>query len=256
MTRRHLISATAASGALQVSAAGTPAISDARSEFAIVQDEVCLNNAHWHPMSKGAMQAVQKYLDFKAHGFGKYAEYGVELQRKVRGEFAGLIGAGVQEIAFVPSTMAGENCVVNGLEYPTGCNIVTDALHFNGSLYLYGELAKKLGIDVRIVRPSKTDPTRIDTQDLVSRIDRKTRLVAVSLVSMINGFQHDLKAICDAAHASGAYVYADIIQAVGAVPIDVKATGVDFAASASYKWLMGDMGVGFCTSKNRCRSAC
>ena len=62
---------------------------------------------------------------------------------------------------------------------------------------------------------------------------------------MYNGFQHDLKAVCDLAHAHGAYVYADIIQAAGAVPIDVRASGVDFAAAATYKWLMGDFGLGF-----------
>jgi selenocysteine lyase/cysteine desulfurase len=62
---------------------------------------------------------------------------------------------------------------------------------------------------------------------------------------MYNGFQHDLKAVCDLAHAHGAYVYADIIQAAGAVPIDVRASGVDFAATATYKWLMGDFGLGF-----------
>ena len=72
----------------------------------------------------------------------------------------------------------------------------------------------------------------------------RTKLVAVSLVSMINGFQHDLKALCDIAHSRGALVYADIIQGAGAVPIDVHAWGVDFCACATYKWLMGDFGVG------------
>jgi selenocysteine lyase/cysteine desulfurase len=40
-------------------------------------------------------------------------------------------------------------------------------------------------------------------------------------------------------------VYADVIQGVGAVPFDVRECGVDFAASATYKWLMGDFGLGF-----------
>ncbi len=62
---------------------------------------------------------------------------------------------------------------------------------------------------------------------------------------MINGFQHDLKALCELAHSRGALVFADAVQAVGAVPVDVRATGVDFLACSSYKWLMGDMGLGF-----------
>ena len=62
---------------------------------------------------------------------------------------------------------------------------------------------------------------------------------------MTTGFHHDLKAVCDAAHARGAHVYADAVQAAGAMPIDVKASGVDFCACSGYKWLMGDMGIGF-----------
>ena len=40
-------------------------------------------------------------------------------------------------------------------------------------------------------------------------------------------------------------MFADIIQAVGAVPVDVKALGIDFASAGTYKWLMGERGIGF-----------
>jgi selenocysteine lyase/cysteine desulfurase len=86
---------------------------------------------------------------------------------------------------------------------------------------------------------------RIEPADLERVIDRRTKLVALSLVSWYNGFQHDLKRACDVAHASGARVYADIVQAVGNTPIDVRASGVDFCACSSFKWLMGDFGLGF-----------
>ncbi len=102
---------------------------------------------------------------------------------------------------------------------------------------------KKRGLDLRVVTPREDG--RIDISDLARVVDNKTKLIEVSLVSMYNGFQHDLKAVCDLAHAHGAYVYADIIQGVGAVPLDVRATGIDFAATATYKWLMGDFGLGF-----------
>jgi selenocysteine lyase/cysteine desulfurase len=118
---------------------------------------------------------------------------------------------------------------------------VTDALHFEGSLILYGEL-KKRGLDVRLVKPRDW---RIDAADLERAVDKNTRLVAVSLVSWYNGFEHDLKRVCDLAHAHGAHVYADIVQAAGNTPIDVRASGVDFCACSSFKWLMGDFGLGF-----------
>jgi len=119
--------------------------------------------------------------------------------------------------------------------------MVTDAYHFEGSLYLYGELAKQ-GLDVTILRPKMN---WIDMAELDAAITSGTRLVAVSSVSTVNGFQHDLKEVCRIAHAKGALVYADIIQGAGVVPMDLKDIGVDFAACSTYKWLMGDFGVGF-----------
>jgi selenocysteine lyase/cysteine desulfurase len=86
---------------------------------------------------------------------------------------------------------------------------------------------------------------RIRIEDMKKAIRKGTKLVALSLVSTINGFEHDLKSVCDIAHANGALVYADIIHAAGCVPVDLHASGVDFAACATYKWLMGDFGLGF-----------
>jgi selenocysteine lyase/cysteine desulfurase len=120
-------------------------------------------------------------------------------------------------------------------------NVVTDSLHFEGALVHLQELQKQ-GLDLRLVQAKDF---RIDLRDMEKVVDRKTKLIEVSLVAMYNGFQHDLKAVCDLAHAHGAYVYADIVQAAGAVPIDVRASGVDFCACSCFKWLMGDFGLGF-----------
>jgi len=215
----------------------------ARDEFVVREYEVCLNNARWHPMSRGARQAVIDYLDYKAHGVVTQPGLTSPASIAVRKSFAELIGAKPSEIAFVNSTTAGENLVVAGLglHQPGKGNIVTDALHFEGSLYLYEELRKR-GVEVRIVKPSGW---KIERSDLESAIDKNTRLVAISAISFINGFTHDLKAICEVAHARGALVYADAVQAVGCMPVNVRESGVDFLGSASYKWLQGDFGLGF-----------
>jgi len=242
VSRRDLIAAAGlATAAVSQLRAAPPGLPD-RNEFPVVQAEVCLNNARWHPIGLGATRAVKEYLDYKAGGGGSDGDYGGGLQNRAKEQFAKLIHARPSEVSFVPSTTVGENLVAASLDLPrTGGNVVTDALHFEGSLYQYGELAKR-GLEVRIARPKDW---RIDLHDFDRLIDRKTKLVAVSLVSMINGFQHDLKAVCDLAHSRGAHVYADAVQAVGAIPVDVRASGVDFLACSSYKWLMGDMGLGF-----------
>jgi len=213
-----------------------------RGEFTAGDYEVCLNNGRWHPMSKGARAAVIAYLDYKQRGIWNPPDLSSAMQRDVKLAYARLINADPAELAYVNSTTAGESLFVSTLGFPqAGGNIVTDALHFEGSLYLYESLRQQ-GMEVRVVRPRDW---RIPMAEMAKAVDKNTRLVAISQVSYINGFEHDAKAVCDLAHAHGALVYLDAVQAVGAIPIDVKASGVDAMASASYKWLMGDMGIGF-----------
>jgi len=222
-----------------------------KEDFAIPAGLTYINGAYTHPMPIVAAAAMRKYADARSAFQTDDATSGT-LSAGVKAAFASLINAKPSEIAFVPNTSSGENLVVNGLEIAEqarrGINVVTDALHFDGSILNLQLLQRDRGLDLRIVMP-RDNGSRIDLRDMEKVIDRKTRLVEVSLVAMYNGFQHDLKAVCDLAHAHGAYVYADIIQAAGASPIDVKATGVDFAACASFKWLMADFGLGFLYAK-------
>ena len=52
-----------------------------------------------------------------------------------------------------------------------------------------------------------------------------------------------MKGLADLAHAHGAFLYTDAIQAVGMGPLDVRATGIDFLCCGGYKWLMAGFGV-------------
>jgi len=210
-----------------------------KADFAIPAGETYINSAYVHPMPNAGREALRKYVESRTSPVLD-THYDRE---HVKAEFAAFINAKPSEISYVPNTSTGENLVVNGLGIVgTDANVVTDALHFDGALLHLGELKRRSGLDVRIVMPRDW---RIDLKDLERVIDRKTRLVEISHVAMTNGFQHDLKAVCDLAHSRGAYVYADIIQAAGNTPIDVRASGVDFAACSTFKWLMGDFGLGF-----------
>jgi selenocysteine lyase/cysteine desulfurase len=212
----------------------------AKHDFAIPKDVTYVNSAFTHPMPIVAAKAARTYVDLRSQP-GSVSE---SLQNvNVKMQFATLINAKPSEISFVPNTSTGENLVVNGLGIPhIGGNVVTDALHFEGALLHLGELQKRNGLDLRIVQMRDW---RVDLRDMERVVDKNTKLIEISLVAMSNGFQHDLKAVCDLAHAHGAYVYADIVQAVGNTPIDVRASDVDFCACSTFKWLMGDFGFGF-----------
>ena len=220
---------------------GGPATFPRKADFAFEKGVTYISGAFTHPMPIAAADAYRDAVNRRGT-VGATAAPGSPPRVDPRAAFAALVNANPSEIGYIPNTSAGENLVVEclGITKFDG-NVVTDALHFEGALVHLMELQKQ-GLDLRVVAPRDG---RIAIADLERVVDRKTKLVEVSLVSMYNGFQHDLKAVCDLAHAHGAYVYADIIQAAGAVPIDVRASGVDFAACATYKWLMGDFGLAF-----------
>lgn len=238
INRRELLQTAGA-----VMAKGASDFSRCRADFPWSENQIFLNNAGWHPMGVHSVNAIHRYLDYKLKGPGPGRdEVGGDKQEAVRAMFARLIGAQPREIAFVQSTLMGENLVVQGLGIPgSRYNVVTDELHYEGSMFLYKTLQQE-GLDVRI---AKRRNWRVEARDYEPLVDRNTRLLACSLVSYLNGYLHDAKAISALAHTHNAYVYADIVQAAGAVPIDVKAGGIDFAACSGYKWLMGDRGLGY-----------
>ena len=244
MTRRGMLAGAAAMPIAARAAAAAPSAGKAvvlpdKSAFAAMPGPY-LDSGTMHPFALGARDAVRRYLDQRASTDGRYPTDAAET--RVKANFARLINAAPEEIAFVQSTTAGEQLVIDALDLPrAGGRIVTDTLHFFGSFYLYEQLARQ-GMDVAWLRPRDN---RIDLDEMERAIVPGTKLVALSLVSTYNGFEHDLKRVCEIAHARGALVYADIIHAAGTIPIDVRATNVDFAATASYKWLMGDFGLGF-----------
>jgi selenocysteine lyase/cysteine desulfurase len=214
-----------------------------RADFPAASLETYLNAAAIHPLGTFAAEAVERTLLYRMRGAGPgRSDFGAEKQQDLKRRFGQLINATPAEIAFTSSTSDGENIVVTGLDLARrGGNVVLDELHFTSSLYMFKELEKK-GVELRIVKHRNW---AIDPKDMDRAIDRNTRLVSLALVSNVNGYMHDCKTISAMAHARGAYVFADIIQAVGAVPIDVKAMGIDFAATGTYKWLMGERGLGF-----------
>lgn len=213
-----------------------------RKDFPRAMNETYFNSAAQHPLGNHVVSGMQRYIDFlhKGPGDGR-KDFWEEGFAQVKPMFAKLINAKPSEIAFTGSTTIGENTILNGMDLRGG-NVVTNDLHYTASLSNYLTRQKLQGLDVRIV---KHRDWKIDFKDMERAVDSKTKLIAVSLVSSVNGHMEKIKALSDLAHAHNAYLFADIIQGCGATPIDVKAMGIDFASTAMYKWLQGEHGFGF-----------
>ena len=161
---------------------------------------------------------------------------------EVRGKLASFIGAKNKEIAFTQCTGCGSNIALNGIDWRRGDNAVIDDLEFDNAFHILNALKKRKGIEVRIAR-NKNGVVSPDS--LEALIDKRTRALAVSHISMVNGFRHNLKKLADLIHAYGGYLVVDSAQGVGGVKINVKDEGVDFLSSNPYKWLNGPNGISF-----------
>ncbi len=239
LNRREFLGSAAATAA----AAGPPDFERVRADFPRAAKAAYLDNASCHPLSVHAAAAIHRYIDWETNEVGEpwWPQWAVAREES-KALFARLIHADSSEISFARSTVEAESNLLNGMNIQAaGGNVVTNDLHYSASLYNY-KMRQRDGLDVRIV---KNRNWQIDLRDLERVMDRKTKLVAIALVSNVNGYLDDVKAVSDLAHAHGALVYADVIQCAGAIPIDVKAMGIDMAACSTYKWLMGVKGFGF-----------
>lgn len=211
-----------------------------RADFPILQNgRTFLNSAYITPSPRAVTAAGVAFLNAKAERAMSVGEL-LSKAGAVRTQCARMLNATPEEIGFVFATTEGENIVANNVPMVPGDNVVVDDLHYDGALVVYRELEKRRGITLRIVR--HRDGV-VSPQDFIKQVDNRTRLISVSLVSSVNGLRHDARALADLAHAHGALLHLDAIQALGTFPVDVRAMDTDFLCSGTYKGLLGGFGV-------------
>jgi kynureninase len=154
-----------------------------------------------------------------------------------------LIGAGQGQIVFQPCVTLAHAVVFSAFDYLIPrCKIVTDAMHFPSILYLLiGQ--QRLGAEVLVV-PSD-DGISVDTERLVDAIDERTAFVNLSHILFKSAYVHDVAAITEKARKVGALTIIDGYQAVGTIPVDVQALGIDVYIGGCLKWLCGGPGAAF-----------
>lgn len=202
---------------------------------------IYLNHAAISPTPLPSLFEAYRYL-YEISNEGSIAANREEADElfRIRKNIGNLINADPEEISLVPNTSYGINIVAHGLDIKQGENIVTDSLEFPAVVYPFLKLSKK-GVKINLV---KTNPYTFE-EDILTNIDKNTRLVAISHVSFNTGLRVDVKKIVREAKEFGALVLLDIIQSAGAIRIDVRELDIDFAVAGGYKWLMSPQGSGF-----------
>jgi len=213
-----------------------------REEFPILEKTTYLVSNSLGPMPRTVPDKLAEYArDWGELGVKAWSRGWWEMPVDVGNEIAPLLNAGAGEVVMMPNVTIAQSAVVSAVDFSAPRDtIVMTALDFPSVLYAYEELARRFG--VRVVVVESDDGMTINEEKLLAAIDERTKLVAVSHVLFRSAFINDADAICRRAHEMGALVSLDAFHSVGVIPVDVKASGVDFLTGGVLKWLCGGPG--------------
>ena len=210
-----------------------------------------LNHAAVSAPPTPTINAIQRYLaDVSQNGSVNFKDW-LATKERTRRLLAEILGAQPEQVAFMRNTSDGLSTVANGLKWRPGDNLVTFRNEFPSNIYPWLRLRDAAGVEVRMCEERDG---RIDLEELISSIDERTRVVAISHVQYASGFRADLQRLGRAAREHDALLVVDVIQSLGVIPLNVESELVDVAAGACHKWLLTPEGVGYLYLSDRARS--
>jgi len=211
-----------------------------RKEFPITNHFVYLDHAGVSPVSLRVKENVNRFMQTATgETHFDYSLWGNRIE-EVRASCAKLIGAEVEEVAFVKNTSHGISIVASGLDWSDGDNVIVFEKEFSSNIYPWLNL-KDQGVEVRFI-PLRDE--RILFDDIEDLIDSRTKLISISSVQSVNGFKIDLNRLGRLCKSKGILFFVDAIQSLGAVTMDVIECGADFLSADGHKWLLAPEGIG------------
>lgn len=192
---------------------------------------------------RGKMVRALKYNFGNPSSFYGIGRKSAELMELARGQVADAIHADPSEILFTGCATESNNAVLKSVSakcYPKRKKIISTPIEHPSVLNTLAYLETQ-GLVVEYCPVD--DQGRLLLAELEKRIDDQTFLVCCMLANNETGVIQDIPAVTKIARQHGALVLSDCAQALGKIPIDVHAWGVDYASFSAHK-LYGPKGVG------------
>ncbi len=210
-----------------------------RAEFALDPGLIYLDGNSLGPLTHAAGRRVESMLhgewgrdlikSWNVHGW-------IDLPKRLGAKIARLVGADADEVLVADSTSINlfKLAAASARSRGTRRRIVSEAGNFPTDLYVLQGLVNLIGADVELVV--------VPRERLLAAIDANTFLVVLTHVHYKSGERFDMRALTEHAHAVGARVLWDLSHSAGALPVDLHASGADFAVGCTYKYLNGGPG--------------
>lgn len=225
-----------------------------KKDFPILKDIHYLDSAATTQKPLVVLDAIYNYYLHEnanphrsAHKLGNLATDAIESSRKVIADF---INAKSNEIIFTKSTTESLNIVSYCLaktELKADDEILITIAEHHANLITWQQVAKKTG--AKLVYAYLNEDLTLNTEELLSKINSKTKVIAFNQASNVTGSITDVKTLVSEIRIkSDAYIVVDGAQSMPHMKVDVKDMDCDFFVASGHK-MLAPMGIGILYGK-------
>ncbi|ARS35930.1 IscS subfamily cysteine desulfurase [Pontibacter actiniarum] len=208
---------------------------------------IYLDNNATTPLDPRVLEAMMPYMTnmfgnaaSRNHAFGWQAEEAVDYARD---QIASLINCSPKEIIFTSGATESDNLAIKGvfeMYASKGNHIITATTEHKAVLDTCKHIEK---IGGKVTYLQVNDKGLIDLKELEEAITDKTILISIMFANNEIGVIQPVREISAIAKKHGILFFTDATQAVGKIPVDVEADGIDLMAFSAHK-MYGPKGVG------------
>ena len=169
-------------------------------------------------------------------------------RRRLKVKLAELVGGSADDYGLVGSTTQAVAAAALCFPWRRGDKVILVDAEFPANVTPWLRAAELYGLNVAWL-PQPLGRTRAELGEFFEALERElrsgARLFAASAVQFQTGLRLPIAELAACCKRHGTEIFVDVIQAAGSSPFDVRTAGVDYAAGAAHKWLMGVEGVGY-----------
>ncbi|WP_022835533.1 aminotransferase class V-fold PLP-dependent enzyme [Salisaeta longa] len=218
---------------------------DARRYFPHTAHTIYLNHAATAPLSRPVQAAIEGFVRQRqgtapTDPIDNYADF-APVPAAARAHLGALLGAPADDVAWMPNTSTGLALLAEHFPWTAGDRVALPACEFPANVYPFMNLERK-GVAVDFIPHTHGTFT---LEAIEETLTPRTRLLTLSWVQFLSGFQVDLEAVGALCAAHDIIFCVDAIQGLGALTLDVDAAQIDALAGGGQKWLMGPQGTGY-----------